>query len=266
MLTTLNGAAVFYGALVGIALGLAGMGSVFAVRLLVYGLGLGPHAAVCVSMVAVVVIALVVLTQKSRIKLIDFHVGSAIAAGGALGAPLGVWISKQLPPKLLLLSFAVFATAIGIRMLFTGKASEISSDARTVIPPQPRPQAFPRRLAVMALVGLIAGVLSGLFGVGSGSFIIPALLFFAGVDMHRAVATSLAVIAVISLVAATGHVIAGQRPSLVLSGLFAVGGVVGVEVGSRVGGRLDSSKLQRMFGVTVVAMAIVVGLRNFYAR
>ena len=68
MLTTLNGAAVFYGALVGIALGLAGMGSVFAVPLLVYGLGLGPHAAVCVSMVAVVVIALVVLTQKSRIK------------------------------------------------------------------------------------------------------------------------------------------------------------------------------------------------------
>jgi uncharacterized membrane protein YfcA len=263
VLTTLNAAAVLFGTLVGLALGLAGMGSVFAVPLLVYGLGLGPHAAVCVSMVAVVAIALVVFARKSRIKLIELRVGSAIAAGGALGAPLGVWISKQLPPKLLLLSFAVFATAIGVGMLFTGKACEISSDAQTPLRRQPGLHAFPRRLAVMVFVGLIAGVLSGLFGVGSGSFIIPALLFFAGVEMHRAVATSLPVVAVISLVAVTGHLIAGQRPSLVLSGLFAVGGVVGVELGSRVGGRLDSSKLQRMFGVTVIAMAIFIGLRNF---
>lgn len=266
MLTTLNGAAVFYGALVGFALGLAGMGSVFAVPLLVYGLGLGPHPAVCVSMVAVVAIALVVFARKSRIKLIDFHVGSAIAAGGALGAPVGVWISKQLPPKLLLLSFAVFATLIGVRMFFTGNVCEVSSHAHTALPLQPRLRAFPGRLAVMIFVGLVAGVLSGLFGVGSGSFIIPALLFFAGLEMHRAVATSLPVVAVISLVAVTGHLIAGQRPSLVLSGLFAVGGVIGVELGSRIGNRVDSSKLQRMFGVTVVAMAIVVGLRNFYAR
>jgi uncharacterized membrane protein YfcA len=265
VLTTLNAAAVLYGALVGLALGLAGMGSVFAVPLLVYGLGLGPHAAVCVSMVAVVAIALVVFARKSRVKLIELRIGSAIAAGGALGAPLGVWISKQLPPKLLLLSFAVFVTVIGVRMLFTGKASEISSDARPLLPPQRRLQTFLDRLAVMIFVGLIAGILSGLFGVGSGSFIIPALLFFAGIEMHRAVATSLPVVAVISLVAVTGHLIAGQRPSLVISGLFALGGVVGVELGSRVGGRLDSSKLQRMFGVGVLAMAILIALRNFRA-
>jgi uncharacterized membrane protein YfcA len=265
VLTTLNAAAVLCGTLVGLALGLAGMGSVFAVPLLVYGLGLGPHAAVCVSMVAVVAIALAVFARKSRVRLIELRVGSAIAAGGALGAPLGVWISKQLPPKLLLLSFAVFAAVIGVRMLFTGKASEISSDAQTLLRPQPRLQPFPRKLAVMIFVGLIAGVLSGLFGVGSGSFIIPALLFFAEVEMHRAVATSLPVVAVISLVAMTGHLIAGQRPSLVLSGLFAVGGVVGVELGSRLGARLDSSKLQRMFGVTVLAMAIVIAVRNFHA-
>jgi len=264
VLTTLNAAAVAYGTLVGLALGVAGMGSVFAVPLLVYGLGLGPHAAVCVSMIAVVAIALVVFGRKSRIKLIELRVGSAIAAGGALGAPLGVWISKQLPPKLLLLSFAVFATVIGVRMLFTGKASEISSGAQTVLRPQARLQAFPRRLAVMIFVGLIAGVLSGLFGVGSGSFIIPALLFFAGVEMHRAVATSLPVVAVISLVAMTGHLIAGQRPSLVLSALFAAGGVVGVELGLRLGGRLDRAKLERIFGVAVLVIAILIGLRNLY--
>ena len=264
MLTTLNAAAVAYGMLVGLALGLAGMGSVFAVPLLVYGLGLGPHAAVCVSMVAVIAIALIVFARKSRMQLIELRVGSAIAAGGALGAPVGVWISKQLPPKLLLLSFAVFATVIGIRMLFTGKASEISGDVQIPLRPQTRLQVFPRKLAVMIVVGLIAGILSGLFGVGSGSFIIPALLFFAGVEMHRAVATSLPVVAVISLVAMTGHLIAGQRPSLVLSALFAAGGVVGVELGLRLAGRLDRVKLERVFGVAVLVIAMLIGLRNLY--
>ncbi|SRR6266567_839072 len=229
----LNAAALLYGALVGLALGLAGIGSVFAVPLLVYGLGLGPHAAVCVSMVAVVAIALVVYARKSRVALIEVRIGIAVAAGGVIGAPLGVWISKQLPPKLLLLLFAVLAAVIGLRMLLTGKASEISSDGYPPPRPQAKLQVSEHRPAVMIFVGLIAGVLSGLLGVGGGSFIIPALLFFGGIEIHRAIATSLPVVALISFVAMAGHFIAGQRPPLMLSGLFAVGGVIGVELGSR---------------------------------
>jgi uncharacterized membrane protein YfcA len=50
----------------------------------------------------------------------------------------------------------------------------------------------------------------------------------------------------------------------VLSALFAAGGVVGVELGLRLAGRLDRVKLERVFGVAVLVIAMLIGLRNLY--
>ncbi len=226
MLTTLNAAAVLYGTLVGLALGLTGIGSVLAVPFLVYGLRLGPHAAVCVSMAAVAAMALVVCVRKSRMELIKVRVGTAVATGGALGAPVGVWLNKQLSPNLLLVLFAVLAAGMGLWTLFTGKTSE-SNGAQSLSLPQARLQSIFAQLTLMTFVGLIVGVLSGMLGVGGGFFIIPALLFFGGLGIHSAIATSLPVVVLISAVAMTGHLVAGQRPPLELTGLFAAAGVVG---------------------------------------
>jgi uncharacterized protein len=264
MLTTLNAAALLYGTLVGLALGLTGIGSVFAVPFLVYGLRLGPHAAVCVSMAAVAAMAVVASMRKSRMELIEVRVGTAVATGGALGAPVGVWLNKQLPPNLLLVLFAVLAAVMGLKMLLTGKVSE-SNGTQPLPVPQARFQTIFAQLTLMTFVGLIAGVLSGMLGVGGGFFIIPALLFFGGLEIHSAIATSLPVVVLISAVAMTGHLVAGQRPSLGLTTLFAAGGVVGVELGSRLGGGLDRSKLQRVFGVAVLTIATLIGLRNLHA-
>jgi uncharacterized membrane protein YfcA len=263
VLTTLNAAAVLYGTLVGLALGLTGIGSVFAVPFLVYGLRLGPHAAVCVSMAAVAAMALVVSVRKSRLGLIKVPVGAAVATGGALGAPVGVWLNKQLSPNLLLVLFAVLAAGMGLWTLFTGKTSE-SNGAQSLSLPQARLQSIFAQLTLMTFVGVIAGVLSGMLGVGGGFFIIPALLFFGGLEIHSAIATSLPVVVLISAVAMTGHLVAGQRPPLELTGLFAAGGVVGVELGSRLGARLDRSKLERVFGVAVLTIAILIALRNLH--
>jgi uncharacterized membrane protein YfcA len=263
VLTTLNAAAVLYGMLVGLALGLTGIGSVFAVPFLVYGLRLGPHAAVCVSMAAVAAMALVVSMRKSRLELIEVPAVAAVATGGTLGAPVGVWLNKQLSPSLLLVLFALVAAVIGLWTLFIGKASE-SNGAQSLSLSQARVHSFSAQLALMTVVGLIAGMLSGMLGVGGGFFIIPALLFFRGLEIHSAIATSMPVVVLISAVAMIGHLVAGQRPSLGLTALFAAGGVVGVELGSRLGRRLDRAKLERVLGVAVLVIAMLIGLRNLY--
>jgi uncharacterized membrane protein YfcA len=205
--------------------------------------------------------ALVISVHKSRIELIKLRIGIVVAAGGALGAPVGVWLNKQLSPNLLLVLFAVLAAVIGLWALFAGKTSE-SDGGQSLSLPQARLQSVSAQLAPMTLVGLIAGMLSGMLGVGGGFFIIPALLFFGGLEIHSAIATSMPVVVLISAVAMTGHLVAGQRPSPALTALFAAGGVVGVELGSRLGGRLDRSKLERVFGVAILVVAMLIGLRN----
>ena len=263
MLTTLNAAALLYGTLVGLALGLTGIGSVFAVPLLVYGLRLRPHVAVCVSMAAIAAMALVVSLRKSRMELIAVRVGTTVAAGGTLGAPVGAWVNKQLSPNLLLVLFAVLAGVIGLWTLFIRKASE-SNGSQSLSLQQARSQSILAQLTLMTLVGLIAGILSGMLGVGGGFFIIPALLFFGGLEIHSAIATSFPVVVLISTVAMTGHLVAGQRPRFGLTALFAAGGAVGVELGSRLGSRLDRAKLERVFGIAVLVIAVLIGLRNLH--
>jgi uncharacterized membrane protein YfcA len=214
-------------------------------------------------MAAIAAMALVVSARKSRMELIEIRVGAAVATGGALGAPVGVWVNKQLSPNLLLVLFAVLAAVIGLWTLFIGKASE-RNGSQSLSLPQARLQSIFAQVTLMTLVGLIAGMLSGMLGVGGGFFIIPALLFFGGLEIHSAIATSMPVVVLISAVAMTGHLVAGQRPSLGLTALFAAGGVVGAELGSRLGGRLDRSKLERVFGVVILAIAMLIGLRNLH--
>ena len=81
---------------------------------------------------------------------------------------------------------------------------------------------------MLAAVGTLGGVFSGLFGVGGGSVIVPLLILWLGFDERRATATSLAAIVVIAGVAASIHAAYGNVhvEEGVLVGLPAVGGVL----------------------------------------
>ena len=85
------------------------------------------------------------------------------------------------------------------------------------------------RCAVVLLgVGLLTGILSGLFGVGGGFVIVPALVFFTGMGIHRAVATSLLVIVMVSISGVASHSLAGEGISWPVTAMFVVGGVGGL--------------------------------------
>ncbi|HEU5304899.1 MAG TPA: sulfite exporter TauE/SafE family protein [Gemmatimonadales bacterium] len=105
-------------------------------------------------------------------------------------------------------------------------------------------------------IGLAAGVLSGLFGVGGGILIIPALIFFAKFPTKLALGTSLgALLLPVGLLGAYAYYRAGNlniRASLLIAfGLF-----FGVWVGARLAQIIPAVALQRMFAVFIVIMAI----------
>jgi uncharacterized membrane protein YfcA len=105
-------------------------------------------------------------------------------------------------------------------------------------------------------IGLVAGVLSGLFGIGGGILIIPSLIFFAKFSTKLALGTSLgALLLPVGLLGAYTYYKAGNldiRASL----LIALGLFFGVWAGARLAHVLPAATLQRMFAVFIVIMAV----------
>lgn len=110
-------------------------------------------------------------------------------------------------------------------------------------------------VVVGILIGLGAGVLSGLFGIGGGIVIVPALVFL-GLTQKVATGTSLA--ALVMPVAILGVIQYAQRHEIKVSYSVGIGlGLIGgAYVGARLAGRLSDLTLQRAFGVLLLVVAI----------
>ena len=112
---------------------------------------------------------------------------------------------------------------------------------------------LPEILALLA-IGLTAGVLSGLLGIGGGLVMVPAMVLVTGLDQHVAEGTSLLVIIP---AAAFGSLTHYRHGRLVLrdAGVLAAGGVVGAVIGSVTALSLDQELLQRLFAILLMVVA-----------
>lgn len=258
----MHGLGVLFGSIVGIALGLTGGGgSVIAVPLLVYGLGVEPHEAVAVSLAAVGATALIGAVQRLARRQVEVLPGLVFAAAGMLGAPGGAALARRIPSTVLLALFAGLVVLTAIK-LWRGApaAGEILCRPDDACQRDERGQLrFSTRCAALLIgVGVLTGVLSGLFGVGGGFVIVPALTLFSRMPIHRAVATSLLVISLVSVSGVVSHLLGGSQISWALSGSFVLGGAAGLWAGSRLAERLSGPRLQRGFAVALLAVALFV--------
>jgi uncharacterized membrane protein YfcA len=166
------------GCLVGFSLGLVGGGgSVLAVPLLVYLVGVGDaHLAIGTSAVAVAANAAANLVQHARRGNVLWHCALIFAATGIAGAWLGSTVGKSVDGQKLLAAFAVLMIVIAALMLHRRSAPPahaVDLDQTTV----------PR----LAVIGLATGGLSGFFGIGGGMLIVPGLMLATGMTILNAV-------------------------------------------------------------------------------
>lgn len=267
---TLTLTAVF-GAFVGFSLGLTGGGgAIFAVPILVYGLGVPTREAVGISLLTVGSTALVGFVQRARRGMVEFPTGLLFALAGMIGAPIGARLADYIPEPLLLTIFAGLMFLIAVRMWI--KANERSAnlpiiDSDNAGPtcrrdPEGRLRLTSQCALLLGVVGLSTGVLTGMFGVGGGFIIVPALVSFACMGMQRAIGTSLLIITLVSLSGTTSHIVAGKELSLQIAGLFTAGSLIGLFIGSWLAQRMAGPTLQRVFAISIVLVASYVILRN----
>lgn len=255
-------AAILYGALVGISLGLTGGGgSIFAVPLLIYGLGLQLRAAVAVSLLVVGLTAAYGALLQYRAGLVHWRAGAILGVGGVLAAPFGSMLGRLLPDSLTLLLFAALMIVIGIAMWRRpDKATEVPITSRISCPvPAGEAKAFQPTCAMkIAVAGVATGLLSGLFGVGGGFLIVPALLTVARLPVPRTLATSLVGIGIISIAAFTANA-THLTPELHKPGLlFLLGAGLGMTGGTALKRFIPAKILKNTFALMVIATALAI--------
>lgn len=267
--------AMLSGVVVGLSLGLTGGGgALFAVPLLVYWIGVAPPTAVAISLVTVVVTAAVGTLERWRYGQVEFTTGLVFATAGMITAPLGSWVGDRVPAQPLLVGFACLMVVIAVRMWL--KASdpaerlppasvEAGSGPACRRDPEGRLRITSRCGTVLAVVGMGVGFLSGLFGVGGGFLIVPALVNFAAMGVPRAVGTSLFVMTLVGIAAVASQAASGRTIPLDVAVAFVSGSVPGLLAGSAIGRRLTGPLLARGFAIVIIVVAIVVIAREWIA-
>lgn len=241
------------GLALGVAVGLVGTGSMLAVPILIYGVGIDVHGAVCVAMLTMTAIGVIGTIQASRSGAVNLRSATIMSVCGALIAPLGAWLNRRLPPLHLLLLFAVVVLATSVVMLLRQIANRQGIDLNRS-----------RELSQFSVgvAGVIIGLLGGLLGISGGFIAVPALVAYQRLEMHRAVATSWAIIAVTSAAATLGHFLGGQRLRFADTTLFLAGATGGFEIAVRTAPKISEPVLKRTFAIvmSIISAAMVVRL------
>ena len=238
---------------IGVGLGLLGSGgSIVTVPVLVYLLGQDEKVAIAGSLAIVGTIALAGSLPYIKARYVDWRNVVVFGVPGMIGTYLGAWTATWVPG---IVQLALFALVMLVASYFMLRPMRLDSS-----------QASPRAVWKIVLDGLLVGIVTGLVGVGGGFLIVPALVLLGGVTMHRAVATSLVIIALKSYSGFWKYldVLADKGMALdwnVIAIVTALG-IAGSLFGNRVATRLPQDKLRRTFGYFLIVMGLYILARS----
>lgn len=255
--------ALVLGLIVGIILALTGAGGgILAVPLLVFGCGLTLVKAAPIGLMAVGMAAALGAVLGLQQGIVRYRAAMLVAASGMIVSPLGLLLAHRIDNRWLGVLFAVVLLYVGYRAI--ARAYGFASGSRTaperVCPCVLDPATGRFRWTVpcaraLAMSGAVAGLLSGLLGVGGGFVMVPALQRYTNLAMQSVVATSLAVIALVSATGVVASAAAGQV-DWVVALPFSAGALAGMLAGRAVATRLAGPHLQAGFGAVSGLVAI----------
>jgi uncharacterized membrane protein YfcA len=251
----------YIGALViGIVLGLiGGGGSILTVPILVYLMFINPVTATAYSLFVVGVSALVGALQNIKKGLIDFRTAFVFA----IPAFIAVYSTRKflvpaIPDELFTIGDFLVTKNIAIMLFFAiimllASVSMIRNSKKESNEETQVQYNYP----LIIIEGLVVGLLTGIVGAGGGFLIIPALVLLAKLPMKKAVATSLLIIAIKSLIGFIGDVENLEIDWVFLLSFTAIS-VVGMFIGTYLSNFIEGKKLKKGFGWFVLIMGVYI--------
>ncbi len=253
------------GLAIGIILALTGAGGgILAVPALVFGAHQSMAQAGPIGLLAVGMAAALGAVLGLRSGTVRYRAATLISMAGMILSPAGLWLAYRIDNRWLSVLFALVLLYVAYRTWWqAGQPARKAEGGDAAQPPCIRSADSGRFIwtsrcaRALALSGSIAGLLSGLLGVGGGFVMVPALQRVTDLEMKSVVATSLAVIALVSATGVVSSALAGTL-NWPVAIPFSAGALGGMLVGRVVAARLAGPYLQK--GFAVVSGMVALGM------
>ena len=223
---------------------IAGVGAAFIIIPTFYWLGIPLTEAMAVALLLNAISMSFASVNYIRYQLVAFRTAIPIILLAIIFSPLGAYSTRYFSKDVLILLFCAFLFFAGSMMLFYTPKTKREGDSSSG-----------KELKTGIGLGIGAGYLGGLLGVGGGNFIVPALVWL-GFDSKKASATTAFIVIFSSLSGFFGHTAMGNVNGRLL--LFAaVGSIAGAIVGSwLMHKKLDAKQVKRIIGIVLYAIAL----------
>ena len=267
------------GLFVGFVLAITGAGgAILSLPLLVFFLHLKMIDAAPISLMAIMLSAGLAAGLGLRSGIVRYKAATLLATFGVLCAPLGVYVAHQLPEKALAILFSIVLLIVSWRSfqkfqtptLLIGDDCDDPNGCDDAEKEAPACAVNPATSKLfwtapctkrLILTGGFSGFLSGLLGVGGGFIIVPTLHSISNLETKMIVATSLAVIALVSMASAisyAGHGIILWRIAVP----FVSAAVIGMILGRMLHSKIPSHMSVLIFGILSLSIAVLMLIKT----
>jgi uncharacterized membrane protein YfcA len=269
------------GLVVGFLSGMFGVGGGFLMTPLLVFCGIPSTVAVATTLSHVTASSMSGALAQWRKRAIDFPMAGVMLGGGLVGTLFGVWLFAIMRRQgqmdlIVALSYVILLGSIGIIMLRESLASLKAWRSGVTISSRPVNrgwiQALPfkmrfrqSRLYISVIppiaIGFVVGALSAIMGIGGGFIVVPAMIYILRMPTNVVMGTSLAQIIAITAVTTVLQATSNYAVDIVLSLLLVAGGVVGAQLGVRVGAKMRGEQLRLGLAIVVLVVAGVLLVR-----
>jgi uncharacterized membrane protein YfcA len=260
-----------FGLAIGLLMGLTGAGGgILSVPVLVLFVGLNISEAGPISLMAIAASSSVGALLAFKTKSLRYKAAGLIAMCGVSTAPIGIYLARQFSNELLTSLFGLMLMGVSLRSYLQTRGQNIQNrevnDIYKACRLNPETGKFVWTRAcfrVMISIGALAGFFSGLFGVGGGFVIVPALEKYTNLSQESIINTSIGVMAVISMGSVLLTAYTGTL-NLVLGTEFSLGAIAGLIIGRQFSKYLNSRQSQQIFSIFAFGVAIYMILKSLF--
>jgi uncharacterized membrane protein YfcA len=265
---------------VGFLSGVFGVGGGFLMTPLLIFIGIPPPVAVGTQATQILASSVSGVIAHMRRGNVDVRMGLVLVAGGFVGSAFGVWLFGLLRELgqidlTISLAYVFFLGIVGLLMMIEsvrawfrlrrrGGGSFTKRHRHLWLHGLPFRMRFHRsRLYISALMpiglGVLAGILVSIMGVGGGFVMVPAMIYLIGMPTAVVVGTSLFQISFVTAITTFLHAVNNYTVDVVLALSLIIGGVIGAQLGSSAGARLRGEQLRILLALIVLAVCIKLG-------